>query len=301
LINTSYKANKNPYISFQRKMRNNGELSDLSVKYIKKNPPPTNILNIGLHGSSADVLDLKKRPFSDIDFFCIANEYDKNSINYLRKFIDYFNKKAGTWVDMMMGETNNKGFSLIDFDIDNLANDHMVFYGENFEDNIEKLRKNASNEDSIIVLYEKTKGAGLKLKKGLLLLNSKQHVVSFPPIAMKNIKGKKLKTRAITLSKSILTSCSFANSAMGYLNGRPVEYSKRKSPEMLEELFGIDSKLAKKARDIYYCTAQKIDLKKFIEEDAFEWLKTQEQIETTLETKIKTSGKALLKNIEHKL
>lgn len=291
MISNNYNIHGSNSVAFQKKIRDNKELSGLSQKYVEKNPPPSGILNIGLHGSANDVLDLKARPFSDIDFFCIADEYDQNSINYLKKFVHHINKKVGTWVDMMMGETSNKDFSLSEFEIDNLKNDNTVFYGNDIKGNIERLRANASDEDSIIVLYEKTKNSGLKLKKGLLLLNDKQHVVSFPPIAMNKVKSKNLKTTAVTLSKSIVTSCSFANSAMGYLNGAPVEYSKRKSPEMLETLFGIKSDLAKKARDIYYCNDNKINLKEFVNEEAFEWLKTQKQIETMLAEKIKSSGK----------
>jgi len=293
LIISNYNIQRKDSISFQKKIRDNKELSDLSQKYVTKNPPPNSILNIGLHGSSNDILNLKTRPFSDIDFFYIAEKYDRNSINYLKKFVHHFNKKVGTWVDMMMGETKNNEFSLTKFDVDNLQKDHTIFYGKDIQENIENLRTNASSDDSIFVLYEKTKNSGLKLKKGLLLLNDKQSVVSFPPIAINKIKSNSIKTTAITLSKSIVTSCSFANSAMGYLNGTPVEYSKRKSPEMLETLFDIKSDLAKKARDIYYCTDNKINLKKFVNEEAFEWLKTQKQIETVLAEKIKASGKGL--------
>lgn len=292
MIVTNYTLH-NDTVSFQKRIRDNQELADLSRKYTAKNPPPSNILNIGLHGSSNDLLDLKHRPFSDIDFFCIADTHDKNSINYLNKFIRYFNKKAGTWVDMMLGETQNNDFKLGKFNIDNLQKENTILYGDSFEQNLNELRKNVASEDPIIDLFQKTQNSGLKFRKGLLLINDKQTLVSFPAVAMRRIKVKPaLKNQALTLSKSIVTSCSFANSAMGYLNGKPIEYSKKKSPEMLKELFGIDSEIAKTARGIYCLADKKADLKKFIEEDAFEWLKTQKQIEEILLAKMKQYAKS---------
>lgn len=277
------------YFKSASQEQNYFDLSSISQAYLKDNPPPPEILNIGVHGSAAG----KIKPHSDIDLYCLC-EPNKTSLSYLKQFAACITQKTQRWVDMMVGNTTNRGlFQLNPFSLTSILNSHTELYGKDLGEHLHAMIKNYRGDSPLIYSFNLCKGAGQKLKKALVDLNDYQQLVSKPPFRIDYVDCKEGSSKVIarTISKLILTSCAFANATNEIAEGKPFKFSKAESPDTFKKYFNIDSDLPKIAKEIYYQDNSNVDIEKFINQDAFEWLEIQEKLEKILANKIKTQGK----------
>jgi len=285
MITVNQYKNYNNIVNFRSRNQNDFDLKDISKKYFEQNPPPTDITNIGVHGSSSTV---EIKPHSDIDFFCLCKTQNKDSIEYLRKFVEHINKSTHRWVDMMVGNLENKdAFKLNDFVLNDILQNSSSLYGNNLEHNVNTMLKNYKGEDSIHYLFKELQSSGHRIKRAVVDMNEFQPLITKPPISMDCIKVNGVEAKSKTIARQILSSCAFANTLSDYISGRTPKFSKKDAPEDFEKLFKIKTNLPTKAKEIYYEDESKINLEKFANEEAIDWLEIQEVVEKIIKQKIK--------------
>lgn len=268
-------------VSFGKKKVN---VEEIALAYIKKNPPPENILNIGVHGSSSKS---PPKPYSDIDLYCLCKNYDEKSIIYASKFCKNMGKKSNHWSEIMVGHLdNNDAFMLSPFELKDIKKNSVNVYGEGLNSNIDTMLKNYEGPNPTEILFSQLTSSGHRIKRIIGDFNKFQFLISKPSFEPKFIKkagkttAKEIKAR--TIAKQILTSCAFSNAIMDEINGNEIEFSKMKAPERFKEYFKYETDLPEISRKIYMGKIKGIDLKEFSTYSALEWLKIQSKLEKEL-------------------
>lgn len=256
-------------------MKININLERIAKGFIKENPPPKKILNIGIIGSAMEECPL---PYSDIDFFGISTSaIDKTTINYFNKLIEHMNQKTNMWTEFNHADLNNNGmFSMDQSYLTSINHKCVDLYGNNLFDNIKTMATNYNGKSLTESLMNKFIGGSSKFRRGLTEINSKQILVSKPPFGMDRIDNATPQViKGIFCAKYLLTANAFATELFGVLKNNSIftSYSKRTSPELFQEAFKLGGlEISQKARSIYY-DGNELDIPNFLNKDAFIWLK----------------------------
>jgi hypothetical protein len=248
-------------------------------EHFRENPPPQELLHFGIHGSSTDE---KPRHHSDIDFYCICQEFTQSLIDYVPRMMAAINEKTGLWADPMVSCVQNEGLAALNpFTIDTVIQRHLAVYGGSPVNTLQQMIETYRGETSEEYLWSQVVSSGIRIKKGTFIINNYQPTYSSQVFDLNCVRVENPEaTKAAFISKHVLTAAAFANCLCGYLLGDTKlkqSFSKREAPALFPVVTGIKSDIPSRALDIYYGGETK-GLGDFLGSAPLGWLKVHQQL-----------------------
>ena len=261
------------------------EFVEIGKRFVAANTPPSVLAHMGLHGSSTEE---ESRIHYDVDLYFLFNDRRMalEVMGYVNSFTREVCQRTGLWSDPMVGCIDQKIWQINPFSLDTIKERHSIIHGTEgtLQAALGTMNENFHGICREEYLLSEIESSGIKIRKGLAMLNDLQPLHSSPVFELGCVRiGSTPEMKALFFAKHILTGCAFAVNLLGYLGENPnlARCSKRNAPDSIAGAFQFPAKIPLRAKGIYY-EGRTGEVLEFLGACQIEWLEQLEGIKNYL-------------------